>query len=88
MVSLTLLIQSAIADWILKQLHCPNFTNEGSTLLNTVSANENILSSSDATIVKLLLCDDKSLDLESNTLVLNASVDFVLSSKRFDGPLI
>ena len=56
--------------------------------MNTVSANENILSSSDATIVKLLLYDDESLDLETNTLVLNASVDFILSSKRFDGPQI
>ena len=37
-------------------LHCPNSTNERSTLLNNVSTiNENSLTSCDATIVKLLL---------------------------------
>ena len=44
--------------------------------------NENSLTSCDATIVKLLLHGDESLDLETNTLILNASVDFILSSKR------
>ena len=49
-------------------LHCPNFINERSTLLNIVSTiNENSLTSCDATIVKLLLYGDKSLDLETNT---------------------
>ena len=56
--------------------------------MNIVSTiNENSLTSCDTTIVKLLLYGDESLDLETNTLILNASVDFVLSSKRFDGPL-
>ena len=31
---------------------------------------------------------DEWLDLETNTLILDASVDFILSSKGFDGPLI
>ena len=70
-------------------LHCPNFTNERSILLNNVSTiNKNSLTSCDASIVKLLLNGDESLDLETNTLILNATVDFILSSKRFDGPLI
>ena len=70
-------------------LHCPNFTNERSILLNIVSTiNESSLTSCDASIVKLLLNGDESLDLETNTLILNATVDFILSSKRFDSPLI
>ena len=70
-------------------LHCPNFTNERSILLNIVSTiNESSLTSCDASIVKLLLNGDESLDLETNTLILNATVDFILSSGRFDGPLI
>ena len=28
------------------------------------------------------------MDLVTNTLILNASVDLTLSSKRFDGPLL
>ena len=55
---------------------------------NVVSTiNENSLTSCDGTIAKLLLYGDDSLDLETNTLILNASVDFILSSKKFDGPL-
>ena len=50
--------------------------------------NESSLTSCDASIVKLLLNGDESLDLETNTLILNIIVDFIISSKRFDGPLI
>ena len=69
-------------------LHYPNFTNERSILLNIVSTrNKYSLTSSVATIVKLLLCGDESRDLMTNTLILNASVDFILSIKLFDSPL-
>ena len=50
--------------------------------------NESSLTSCDASIVKLPLNGDESLDLETNTLILNIIVDFIISSKRFDGPLI
>ena len=46
------------------------------------------LTSCDATVVKRFRHGDKSLDLVTNTLKLNAPVDFILSSKRFDGPLM
>ena len=39
-------------------------------------------------IVKLILYVDDSLDLETETLLLNASIDLILLSKNFDGPLI
>ena len=70
-------------------LLCPNFTNERSILLNIVSTiNESSLTSCDVSIVNLLLNGDESLDLETNTLILNATVDFISSSKTFDGPLV
>ena len=57
--------------------------------MSTVSTiNEISLTSSYATIVKTFLYGDESLDLETNTLISNASVDFIKLSKRFDGPLI
>ena len=37
-------------------------------------------------VIKLFLYGDDSLDLVTSTLILNTSVDFILSSKRFDGP--
>ena len=65
--------------------HCLNFTNERSILLNIVSGlNKDIGTSSDATFVKVLLHGDKSFDLMTNTLILNAYVDFLLLSKMFD----
>ena len=70
-------------------LHCPNFTNGRSILLNIVSTiNESSSTSSDPSAVKLLLNGDESLDLETNTLIWNATAHFILSSKRFEGPLI
>ena len=94
MATLTLLTQSEMADWLLKQLviiyiYCLNFTDERSILLNIVSTiNERSLISCDTSIVKLLLNGDESLGPETNNLILNVSVDFILSSKRFHGPLI
>ena len=47
-----------------------------------------ILSSCDATFVERFFYDGESLDLVTNILILNASTDFILSSKSFDGSLI
>ena len=65
-------------------LHCPNFTDERSILLNIVLISKSSLTSCDASIVKLLLNGDKSLDLGTNILILSATVNIILSSKRFD----
>ena len=55
-------------------LHCPNFINERTLFLNDVSR-----------ITKDAL---PSFDSATNTLILNASVEYILSSERFDGPLL
>ena len=44
--------------------------------------------SCDTIIIKLHLYVDGSLESLTNTLISNASVDFILSSKRFNGPLL
>ena len=68
-------------------LHCQNFINERSFHLNNVSRlTKEKLPSCDTSVIKLFLYGDDSLDLVTSTLILNASVDFILSSKRFDGP--
>ena len=70
-------------------IHCPNFINERSPLLKNVSwLNKNKLPFCDNLVMKRLLYGDNSFDLVANTLMLNLSVDFILSSERFDGPLI
>ena len=68
-------------------LHCQNFENEKSFHLNNVSGlTKEKLPSCDISDIKLVLYGDDSLDLLTNTLILNASFDFILSSKRIDGP--
>ena len=69
-------------------LHCPNFINERALLLNDVSTiTKDALSSCKITFVKFFLYGDDSFDSATNTLILNASVKYILSNKRFDGPL-
>ena len=53
-------------------------------LLNDVSKiTKDTLPSCETTYVKLLLYDNNSIDY-----ILNASLEYILSSKRFDGPLL
>lgn len=88
-VSSTVSIQSALADRVLKKLAFsnsfdPNFMNERSVLRKTVlEKNNDILTYCKTTDVKLLPYGDNSLDLAINTLILDASVDFIFSSKGF-----
>ena len=68
-------------------LHCQNFISERSLYLNTVSGlTKQKLPSCDTSVIKLFLYGDDSLDFVTGTLILNASVHFIPSRKRFDGP--
>ena len=71
-------------------LHFPNFINERILFLNDVSGiTKDDLPSCETTFVKLLLYDNDSLVSATNTLILNASVKYILSSKRlYYGPLL
>ena len=70
-------------------LHCSNFINERTLLLNDVSRiTKDALPSCETALVKLLLYGDDSFDSVANTLILNASLEYISSSKRSDGPLL
>ena len=63
--------------------HCPNFINEIAFPLNDVlKITKDKLPSCDTTFVKRRLSGDKFY-LVPNTQILNASIDFILLSKRF-----
>ena len=69
-------------------LHCPNFSNKRLTLLNKLqSINENILSKDDSNISKVFLFGDHSFNDVRSTSVLTTSVEYIISTKRFDVPL-
>ena len=66
-------------------LHCPQFTIERHTLLNTISQIDNkLLDSNESNLIQHLLFGDPSKDTETNTEILNAAVNYVLTTKRFD----
>ena len=70
-------------------LHCPNFLTERNTLLNKITNIEsNILYQADATITKKLLFGNPKYSNEINLQTLNASIEFILTSKKSDEPLL
>ena len=71
-------------------LHCSNYSNERLTFLNIVrNIDSNILSKNDLKVTKTLLYgDDSSYDDTNNTLIMNAIMEFLFASNRFDVPLV
>ena len=69
-------------------LHCLNFSNERLTLFNKLQSTDgNILSKDDFRISKALLFGDDSFNDVKNSSVLTSSIEYTLSTKRFDVPL-
>ena len=68
-------------------LHCSLYSNERCTLLNSLSKIEHkLLDSTDNSLNQTLLFGNSLLTLTDNTKIINFTIDFVLSTKRFDGP--
>ena len=66
-------------------LHCSLYTNERLALLNVIQGIDNsILELDDSHIVEVLFHGRKFLDISSNTKVLNATIDLLLETKKFD----
>ena len=69
-------------------LHCPIFHDKIHTLLTTLNDNDcKILESTDSYLAQTLLFGCTSFDLQTNTLVLNATVDYILSTERIEESL-
>ena len=70
-------------------LHCPAYINERMTILIKIkSINCSILELSDAVVTKIFLFGDNTLSDSSNTLILNSTIDYIISTKRFDGSIL
>ena len=70
-------------------LHFATYTNERLTLLNKIkSVNCSILESSDAAVRQILLFDDNTLSNSSNTLILNSTIEYIISTQRFEGSIL
>ena len=66
-------------------LDLPTYTNERITLLNKIkSINCSILEFIDAVVTTILSFVDNTLSDSFNTLILNSTIDYIISTKRFD----
>ena len=52
------------------------------------SINCSILEFSDAAVAKVLLFGDNTLSYSSNTLILNSTIDYIISTKRYDNSIL
>ena len=66
-------------------LHCPIFSDERSIFFNNIrSIDENVLSGSDPKISDTFLFGISSFNDTKHTSILNTTIDYIVSNKRFD----
>ena len=69
-------------------LHCPQFANERPTLLSTLgNVSYSLLKKNSYILTQTLLFGNMLLSPSNNSKILNAAIDFILSTKRFDAQL-
>ena len=69
-------------------LHCPTYITERRTLLSIIeNIDNNLLDLCEPVLIRTLLFGSNSFDTDANTNVLNATIEYILSIKRFDEPL-
>ena len=69
-------------------LHCPDYLQERVTLLNTVSCIvPNILDFNNGQLTEILLYGREDPDHINNTRILDATINYLIETKRFNGKL-
>ena len=77
--------------WILNQLtahfllNCPAYITERRTLLTTIeNIDKNLPDLCEIVLIKTLLFGSKSFDTDANKNVVNVTIEYILSNKKFD----
>ena len=69
-------------------LHCPNFNTQRQTLFDKIATiDANILIENENNIINILLFGKPNSEDRFNKQILNASIEFILSTERFNIPL-
>ena len=69
-------------------LHCTHFSNQRLTLINKIKdIDKRIFDKNDSLITQTLLFGDEKLSITDNKYILEAAIEFLISSERFDSPL-
>ena len=70
-------------------LYCPNFIECRNTLLSKISEiYSDLITRNDLALIGTLLFDDNSFSQYDNSRILDAAIAFIVTSKRFDDPLL
>ena len=70
-------------------LHCSLYSNERRTLLNSlVNIDNTPLDNTDLSLRQILLFGNTTFNAIKNTKMINLTIEFVLSTKKFDEPLL
>ena len=68
-------------------LHCPSFHTPRQTLLNNIrNINEQILSHGEDQLIQTFLYGNPNFNLTVNRLILNATIEYLISTERFKCP--
>ena len=68
--------------------HCPLYSSERRTLLNSlVNIGHTLLDNTDFSLKQIFLFGNTTFNAIENTKIINLIIDFVLSTKRFGEPL-
>ena len=69
-------------------LHCANFYFQRQTLFDRITTiDENILTENEESIINTLLYGKINSENSINKAILNASIEYILSTERFNEPL-
>ena len=70
-------------------LCCSLFDDKKITLLSTLSKIDcKLIETNESFLTETLLFDNSLFDSKKNSLILNASIGYILSSERFEEPLL
>ena len=69
-------------------LNCPQYATNRKTFLDKIRiVSSDLIEKSDNVLSNILLFGDTSLSIESNTFILNSTIEFLVETRRFDEPL-
>ena len=70
-------------------LYCPNFMECRNTLLSEISEiNSELITRNDLALIETLYFGDNSFSQYDNSRILDATIAFTVTSKRFDKPIL
>ena len=69
-------------------LHCPNFSLTRNTFLNEIAiVDTSVIDQDDIKIIQTFLYGNPTYSINDNKLILDASIKYILETKRFEGSI-